>query len=204
MEKLLTFTRAAAITWRERILDSVTEHWAVFALAVILAALGISIAIATAFAGTIKLAGTIFGLIIFALLMKFPEAFSSVGGTDVEMPLAVILSATQGVWTALGFVFVVSLVGSRLINERPQYTLISLIIFSAAVFLVQFVPVSSSNIVLVSVLFIIVGFFIGAPFYVSMGNPIQTLVLYCFVNIVWNYVFLTNFSHLFLPALGGL
>ena len=107
MEKLLTFTRAAAITWRERILDSVTEHWAVFALAVILAALGISIAIATAFAGTIKLAGTIFGLIIFALLMKFPEAFSSVGGTDVEMPLAVILSATQGVWTALGFVFVV-------------------------------------------------------------------------------------------------
>lgn len=193
-----------ALTWRERILNGITEYWAIFALAVILSALGISIFIATAFAGTIKLAGTIFGLIIFALLMKFPEAFSSVGGTDVEMPLAVILSATQGVWTALGFVFVVSLVGSRLINERPQYTLVSLLIFSAAAFLVRFVPVSSANIVLVAVLFIIVGFFIGAPFYISMGNPIQTLVLYSFVNIVWNYVFLTNFSNYFLPALGGL
>jgi hypothetical protein len=204
MEKLLTFTRAVAITWRERILNSITEYWAVFALFVILAALGISFFLATAFAGTIKLAGTIFALIVFALLMKFPEAFSSIGGTDVEMPLAVILSATQGVWTALGFVFVVSLVGSRLINERPQYTLISLVIFSAAVFLVQFIPVSSANIVLVATLFIIVGFFIGAPFYISMGNPIQTLLLYCFVNIVWNYVFLTNFSQYFLPSLGGL
>jgi len=204
MEKLLTFTRGLAVTWRERILDSIAYNWAALAIVLVLSAIWAAVFIATSFAGAIKLAATIFGLVIFALLMKFPEAFSSVGGTDVEMPLAVILSATRGVWTALGFVLVVSLVGSRLINERPQYTLVSLVIFSLAAFLAQLIPATSGNIVLVATLFIIVGFFIGAPFYVSMGNPLQTLALYCFVNIVWNYVFLTNFSNYFLPALGGL
>ncbi len=204
MEKLLTFTRGLAVSWREKLLDSITYNWAALAIVLILAALGTAFFIAASFAGAIKVAATIFGLILFALLMKLPEAFSSVGGTDVEMPLAVIFSATRGVWTALGFVLIVSLVGSRLINERPQYTLVSLIIFSIAAFLTQFVPVTSGNIVLVATLFIVVGFFIGAPFYLSMGNPLQTLVLYSFVNIVWNYVFLTNFSQYFIPAFGGL
>lgn len=189
---------------KEWVLDRLVENWKIVGIVIIVLILGISGSLAVKMAGTLKLIGTLLGLAAFALLMKFPEAFSSTGGTDVEMPLAVIIAATQGFWVALAFIFTVSLAGARLINEAPQYTATSMIIFSSAAFLTRFVPINEGNVVLVAVLFIIAGFIIGAPVYLSMGNPIQTLVLYCFVNIVWNYVFLSNFSRYFIPALGGL
>ncbi len=196
--------KQTAMNGREWILDKVTEKWKLIGVLLLLAGLGIVGFLAVEIGGTLKLIGTLIALVIFALLMKFPEAFSSVGGTDVEMPLAVIIAATQGFWVALAFILTVSIIGSRLINEAPQYTAASIGIFSSAAFLTRFVPINEGNMVVVAVLFIIVGFIIGAPIYLSMGNPIQTLVLYCFVNIVWNYVLLSNFSHYFLPALGGL
>jgi len=188
----------------EWILDKLTEKWKLVAGILLIAGLGIAGFLAVEIGGALKIIGTLIALVIFALLMKFPEAFSSVGGTDVEMPLAVIIAATQGFWVALAFILTVSIIGSRLINEAPQYTVASIGIFSSAAFLTRFVPINEGNVVVVAILFIIVGFIMGAPIYLSMGNPIQTLVLYCFVNIVWNYVFLSNFSHYFLPALGGL
>ena len=130
----------------------------------------------------------------FAILMKIPDRYSSIGGTDVGMACSVMIASAVDMLSGVVFAFLVTIIGGKVVSEGPQYTVVSTIIHVAVAVMASFFVLNPENLLFICLGFIIAGHAVGCPSYIAMGNPAQRQLLFSIINIIWNFVLIRNFG----------
>jgi hypothetical protein len=177
------------------LLDQLVLNWKLFLAGVIALTFVLSGFIVTTFSHEVSVVSTIVLLAILGVLLKIPDRYSSIGGTDIGMAATVIIASTQGALMGVMFAAFVTIVGGRTIEEGPQFTAASTIIHMLVAVLAALLVVLTPESYLFPVLaFVIAGHLVGAPTYVALGNPPETQLVFSLVNIIWNYALLGAFG----------
>jgi len=177
------------------LLDQLVLNWKLFLAAIIAMTFAISGFILTAFSHEAGVISTIALLALLGVLLKIPDRYSSIGGTDIGMAATVIVASTQGALMGVMFAAFVTIVGGRTIDEGPQFTFASAIMHVIVAVLAAFLVVLTPESYLFPVLaFVVAGHLVGAPTYIALGNPPETQIVFSLVNIIWNYVVIGAFG----------
>ncbi len=150
------------------------------------------------FAAEFKLTGALLFLMLLSLLLKFPDSFSSTGGLEISMVLGVMIAAIHGFKLAALFLFVLLTVGAYIVKERPQSTALTLFFHLLFALLASvFATITPENFLWVTMVFLLISHLVSGPFYVLTGWPLQSQLMFMFVNLLWNYIFFNNFGLIF-------
>ena len=174
--------------------DKLVSNLAVVTAVIVAMVLVLSGFLLLTFAHEIEIFLIVLILAFLSLLFKIPDRYSSIGGTDIGMVSVVMIASTQGLPMGILFAVFVTVVGGRLINEGPQFTVASTFIHIIVAVLSAFLVLEPSNFLFYTMAFVVGGNLIGTPTYIALGNPPHTQLVFSFVNIIWNYAVLSAFG----------
>lgn len=178
----------------EKALDYAVEHWRrIFAATLIAAAAGTGLA-AYAYASELEHLGAYLGTFALGLALKYPGRYANAGGTDLDTVLIILVSAGMGVPYGLIFALAFVPLGSRIALERPQETMLSLIMHLVLAALTGYFAATPENIVAYVMAFVLLSVAIAGPVLYYTGHPAQPLAIGIIVKVAWAFAFMNAFG----------
>ena len=183
-------------------LDKIEEKWPLIAAAVLALVLGLSAYIAKNASFGMADGMTIAILFGISLLLKYPGRYSSVGGTDVDTVMAIIITAAKGPFIGFGFLLALAIIGREISLESPQDTAITIGAHVPIVIVASMAGIGAEDLVLKTMAIVIGSLFILAPLRVMAGAPPRNAAIGAVIKIIWSYAFLRAFGSGILGLLG--